>query len=117
MKLWHDDIRIPPDETWTWARTNAIAKIYLESGKVTECSLDHDHGLEELDPYSDPELMAFAGRSPAGTGADLVMWMILERKVPVQVRIHSWNPIGAAIMANMLNDAGYNCVVAPYGTF
>jgi hypothetical protein len=44
IRLWHDDVRPPPDDSWTWARTNDAAKAVLEAHPVCEISLDHDLG-------------------------------------------------------------------------
>lgn len=66
MKLWVDDIRPAPDDTWVWARTNDVARSILTIARnsagtevenlMTEVSLDHDMGLHDLDPNSDSEL-------------------------------------------------------------
>lgn len=50
MKLWFDDIRRPPDDTWFWARTIEDAKLIVNSHDIQEASLDHDLGLHEYDP-------------------------------------------------------------------
>lgn len=113
VKLWHDDIRSSPDG-WEWARTNEAAQAILIDGDVDEISLDHDLGLDHLDPHADPEAIYFAGRSPRGTGLDLVWWMVENKLVPAKVTIHSWNPDGAQTMARVLNGAGYDCVVSPF---
>lgn len=114
MKVWHDDIRKPPDDSWTWARTNAAAIALLEQDDVVEISMDHDLGLDEIDPDANPEAIYWAGRSESGSGLDLVRWMCANGRVPPAVTIHSWNPDGARAMAQLFNDHGYSCVVAPY---
>lgn len=42
MKIYVDDIRQPPDDTWILVRTNTEAISLLATGHVTEISLDHD---------------------------------------------------------------------------
>ena len=113
VKLWHDDIR-PAPEGWLWARTNAAAMEILDTQDVDEISMDHDLGLENLDPDLDPMALFLAGRSPRGTGEDLVVWMIENGYVPPKITIHSWNPSGARRMANRFGDAGYDVTVAPF---
>lgn len=91
MRVWLDDRRAPypdPDE-WVWVRTPAEAIELLETGEVSELSLDHDLGLTE----GDREL----------TGYDVVAWM--ERAVategfepPRTFRVHSSNAPAAARM-------------------
>ncbi len=121
MKIWHDDIR-PAPEGWKWARTNAEAKALLlgcgvgSDRVVTAISLDHDLGLHhftEQQITDDIELIFRAG-SAEETGLDLVTWMIEGDVVPPHVTIHSWNPHGAERMANALNDAGHDVIVAPF---
>ena len=119
MKLWHDDVREPP-EGWTWARTNEAARDYLAYGIVTECSLDHDMGLHDViipDPNVDPDGFmdaVYRKGDSEDTGYDLVNWMIENECVPEKVTIHSWNPEGAQAMAARLNYFGYDCYIAPY---
>lgn len=112
MKVWHDDVR-PPPKGWVWAKTNAEAEILLTRYRVEEISIDHDLGLEGLDP-EDPDTIFRAGSSPNGSGLDLVQWMIENKRVPAKVSIHSWNPDGARKMAAAFNDAGFDCVVSPF---
>ena len=42
MKLWLDDVRTPPDETWLKARTVDAAIAMMKTGRMSEASLDHD---------------------------------------------------------------------------
>lgn len=114
MKLWHDDIRPAPDDTWLWARTNKEAIRLLLTYPCHECSLDHDLGLDGIEmpetyaemQKANPEqahAIFLAGRSEE-TGLDLVRAMVALRLVPPKVTIHSWNPQGAVNMLNMLRS-------------
>lgn len=47
MKIWLDDERPFPDESWTWVFTAQQAIDFLKTGEVKEISLDHDLGDEE----------------------------------------------------------------------
>jgi hypothetical protein len=119
MKLWHDDVRPPPDDSWDlWARTNDAARDFLASGVVTECSLDHDLGMDEIELPDDVDealdILADHQRRASETGLDLVNWMVTMNIVPAKVTIHSWNPSGAANMAARLNRYGHNCFISPY---
>lgn len=79
MKLWLDDVRLPPDG-WVWAKTAGEAIVLLADNVFDEVSLDHDLGPES-----------------AGTGYQVVCW--LEERVmtddaftaPV-VHVHTSNP-------------------------
>jgi hypothetical protein len=51
VRLWHDDIRRPPEDMeWFWARTNDAAMAVLNARHVDVISLDHDLGLHHEDP-------------------------------------------------------------------
>jgi hypothetical protein len=117
MKLWHDDVR-PPPEGWVWARTNEAAKELLLTGKVEEISLDHDLGYHNVEIPDDPdkliEVLSLAGRAEE-TGLDLVHWMVQDpARVPSKITIHSWNPNGALNMAARFNLFGHNVTVKPF---
>ncbi len=83
-KLYLDDTRFPPDDSWTLFRDADEAKAYiLEHGIPYEWSFDHDLGL-----WKD-------------TGYDFVKWLIyqyhLEEGNPIDLDIydvHSANPVG-----------------------
>lgn len=81
MRLYVDDIRTPP-EGWQIARNYDEAIYYINTGKVTEVSLDHDLGNEGF----------------GWTGNDVLLW--IEREVyfdhipkPV-IHVHTSNPAG-----------------------
>jgi len=89
MKLWLDDVRKPPDNSWHWVRTAEEAISWLADGIVSEASLDHDLG------YSASRM----------SGYDVVCY--LER-VPDNLpwngtKVHSMNPVGAEKMRVVLN--------------
>lgn len=44
MRIWLDDERPPPDETWTWARNAEDFREWFAdySATITEISFDHD---------------------------------------------------------------------------
>jgi hypothetical protein len=118
LKLWVDDIRRPPDDSWVWARRNEDAMRVLRSGQVTECSLDHDMGLHEMDPdVPDADMLRIPDELRLEPdGAALVDEMLIADLVPTKVTIHSWNPVGAERMRRALLSCGHPCVitVAPF---
>jgi hypothetical protein len=89
VRVWLDDVRDAPGG-WVWATTPEEAIALLESGEVSELSLDHDLGLDR-DEFE-------------RTGYDVLAW--LEREVaegrwrsPLPaIRVHSVNPVGRARM-------------------
>jgi len=111
MKIWHDDIRRPPDDTWTWARTNEAAIALLEANSVVEISMDNDLGLHDLDP--DAELAIYQA-GPLDEGWKLAVWMVANGKVPETVRVHSLNNVRAKYITDYLNDHGYDAILDPF---
>lgn len=120
LKLWHDDIRKAPDNSWNWARTNDAAKELLLRQPYDEISMDHDMGLHDYDAdelYADLKCLPEWSRPEEGW--ELVQWMLENSaagiiEIPPKITIHSWNPYGAERMANMFRNAGYKVMVKPY---
>ena len=81
MKLFVDDIRNPEyiyeEDDWTVARSYEEAVQILSNGDCTAISLDHDLGEN------------------VPTGYDLAKWLTKTNSWPVDVKIHSQNPVGA----------------------
>lgn len=122
MKIWFDDVRPPPDDSWAWCRTNAEARVLMipdskMKKNVVEISLDHDLGFHDVELPDDPdelaEVLILRGSSEE-TGEQLVRWMIENDLVPPKITIHSWNPDGARRMAQLLNAAGHDVFVEPF---
>lgn len=81
MKLWLDDIRLPPPG-WLWVKTAPKAILALKEMNFDEVSLDHDLGED----------------SEAGCGYDVVLYLeeqaALGNHVPSTISVHSANPVG-----------------------
>lgn len=95
MKIWVDDIRTPPDDSWLWARTSEHAISILESvskwhtNPIEIMSLDHDLGI-----------LAYSNKED--TTRPIVMWMCENDFWPVEVRVHSANPVGIDWLEGMI---------------
>lgn len=117
MKLWLDDVR-PAPEGWHWVTSVDGAKAAFLTCPITEASLDHDLGYV-ADPNWDgdprePQEIAIAPNisRPGADGIDLVRWMCETGMYPSQsITIHSWNPVGARNMAELLRGSGCRCPV------
>jgi hypothetical protein len=90
VKMYLDDVRKCP-EGWILVRTYQEARSLVDTGQITEVSLDHDLGTDE-------------------TGYDVILW--IERQVyfgqirkPV-IHIHTSNPAGRRKM-ELARDAIY----------
>jgi hypothetical protein len=88
VKLFLDDLRQPPDRTWTVARSFEAAKFLVSRfGVPAQISFDHDLGAS-----NDGE--------PFKTGYDFAKWLIeehLEGRIDIsktKITVHSANPVG-----------------------
>jgi hypothetical protein len=91
-KLWVDDLRLPPNNTWDVAKTYQEAIDKLSSKLYYAVSLDHDLG-------------DFSGERER-TGYDILMW-IVQRKmdgqpVPHSYNVHSANPVAQQRMNGVI---------------
>lgn len=97
MKLWLDDIRDPwryGCVGWEWARDADEAIDCLETGRVTEISLDHDLSTAATmgTPAADEK-----------TGYTVVCWMEEHNVWPCDgVWVHSMNPVGSRRMLDVI---------------
>lgn len=91
-KLWLDDVRVPPDASWTWVRTAKEAIAILDSCDVDVISLDYDLGEEER----------------CGTGLDvarhLTAMVLRGRPTPKVVMLHTQNPVGRQRMLDAMSS-------------
>lgn len=90
MKIWVDDIRTPPDDSWIWYKTSAQTLKFLDSVQdhgwpkdIEVMSLDHDLGGED-------------------TTRPIVLFMCEYGFWPVEVRVHSANPVGVEWLEGMI---------------
>lgn len=122
MKLWLDDVRKPPDDSWTWVKNNPSAKEKIEDNlcEINHMSLDHDLGADLLDmdfsKMSTEEIELLRGQSE-DNGYELVKWMCETKNLPPNVQvitIHSWNPGGAERMIALLRDHECEACYVPY---
>lgn len=89
MKIWVDDLRTPPDDTWIWNKTStgAIGILMvikaLKLGNISLMSLDHDLGGDD-------------------TTRPVVLWMCENDFWPDEVVVHSANPVGIEWLEGMI---------------
>jgi len=95
MKLWLDDIRKPPDTTWTWVKTADEAIAELKKGEVAAISFDHDlcHSASKVEK----------------TGYTVACW--IEQRAymcalpKMSWSVHSGNPVGAEKIKRAMESA------------
>jgi len=89
MKLWLDDLRPAPDDSWTPVTTPSAAIALLEAGEVESISFDHDLGFEDGTELEQPKELS---------GYQVVLWIeeavALRRFDPPEMFVHSANPPG-----------------------
>ena len=104
MKLFVDDIREAPDESWTLVRTisEAVRLISMFSDTMTEISLDHDISHEvridgQYRPFPSPETF----QPVAYFIGELYKGYRHENKP--KITLHTANPVGASNMYDILS--------------
>ena len=94
MKIWLDDERPVPNDTWTLCMSSGEAMHWLRTGCVKEISLDHDLGDE----------------TKVGNGYMVISYieeqMVLNPyfKVPKVIKIHTANPVARKRMQQCLDS-------------
>ena len=91
MKIWVDDIRTPPDNSWIWFKSSYhvlewLVGCTLGGGtgfKIDLMSLDHDLGGDD-------------------TTRPIVLWMCENSFWPTEVVVHSANPVGVEWLEGMI---------------
>lgn len=86
MKIWLDDIRTPPDDTWTWVKNVYEAIGLIMSFNIEKISFDHDLGI-----YS-------VGTFEKNNGYEVAKAIEILSSIgainPFSWSIHSANPVG-----------------------
>jgi len=122
MKLWIDDIRNAPDESWTVARTVTSAIKAIAQFQFDEISLDHDISHQVVvgslsRPYPCEETFQavayyiatkYCHDFPIGGGLNVARLNIYPK-----ITIHSANLVGADEILNILKDYGIEAELKP----
>lgn len=101
FRLWIDDLRIPPDETWRWGKNVHEAKIHFIQlggfdGKPGIVSLDHDAGS-----YGPPDYIKFLEWlewKANGEGFDFSN---------ITFQLHTMNTVGYLRMKTIIEHNGW----------
>jgi hypothetical protein len=110
-KLYVDDVRNPPDETWEIARTYYDAIRMLGTCEYNTVSLDHDLGFVMIpDDNTIPITLAKMTEHAELTGYDIACW--LEERaangfvVPDTILCHSANPVDRSKIEQVIKSIG-----------
>lgn len=94
IKIWLDDERPKPDETWFSAKNSNVCILLLKACKrrpeealVEAISLDHDLGGDD-------------------TSRAVVLWMCENDFWPNKVYVHTANPVGRDWLVGMVDRYG-----------
>jgi hypothetical protein len=123
MRLFVDDIRDAPDDSWHVCRKVEEAIRIIARTRVEEVSLDHDIENRPSDETYKP-VAYFLGMAVKAQHAE-AMTDCMEETLGYEdlheyqwlpkVTIHSMNPAGAKEMADILSDYGIVASIKPYG--
>ncbi len=104
MKLWIDDVRDAPDETWRVVRNNdqAIRAIEMHGHNLTHVSLDHDINQSNDTFKSTAYYLALL----VGTIKEEQMYRGDGISYNPIITVHSSNPVGAKEIQLIFDDAG-----------
>lgn len=106
IKLFIDDLRCVPDNTWTLARTNTEAIRLLATGYIDEISIDHDICVVNFGQISVPLRRRLSiGEETFEPIAYYIAAMKPEDR-PKKITIHSANYSASLRMIGILYDAG-----------
>lgn len=107
MKLWIDDIRTPPDDSWHICRdvSSAIRALDMFSAQVTDINLDHDISHQVV-------VNGMSRPYPCTETFEVVARYIKKMKELVPewspaIQIHTSNYIGAKNMTDILTSVGF----------
>lgn len=119
MRLWVDDYRDAPDETWTVVRKVEPAIKALAKFDFLEISLDHDIEGRPDDETFMP--VAYFIAEKYWVHRTVPVWPkrvedleVMRPLLVPKITIHSINSVGAKEMEMVLRDAGIKAVRAPY---
>jgi hypothetical protein len=121
MKLYIDDIRNAPDDSWQVCRTvqSAIKAIHQFGAEITDISFDHDISHQVSIGSGSRPMQCAETFQPAAYYLGLKYenheaGRNIEIGIPVwipSVTIHSANPVGAQEIFNILNEHGLSAEI------
>lgn len=105
-KLWLDDIRKPPDETWDRVKNYEDFVYFIETNGVPDLiSFDHDLGGEHYKALlANPKKHLLNEGFEKKTGYDCAKWLVRNNHKIKKFFVHSCNPIGRDNINCLLNN-------------
>lgn len=98
MKIWLDDVRQPPDDTWVWVKESeaAVSLLRYTEKEIEAVSLDHDLGLYD----TGVPVAEYLGR------------MVSAPYRKTAVYIHSMNPVGVQRLLAALGNPPWHGIAS-----
>jgi len=105
-KLFLDDIRVPPDETWDVVRNYKEFIEYITKNRVPDfISFDHDLGIEHYaELFQDIKKHILEEGFVEKTGYDCAKWLVENNHKIKEFGCHSMNPIGKENILTLLHN-------------
>jgi hypothetical protein len=105
-KLWLDDLRPVPDNTWDIVKNYEEFVAYITTNGVPELiSFDHDLGSEHYKAlFKCPKKHILNKGFIKKTGYDCAKWLVENDYKINYFKVHSMNPIGAINIETLLNN-------------
>lgn len=106
MKVYLDDVRPLPDDSWTPALTyqEAVAILEANVGNIEEMSFDHDLGPDSFQIHYDDKLNEVKVER---TGYDVLLYIVQMKydgkATPKKYKVHSANPVGCERMQGVID--------------
>lgn len=96
MKVWLDDIRNPPDESWVWAKNVWYVIGLLITGNVEHISFDHDLGWDNTkdDAWNQQNDGYYLAKTIERYAYEDTQNLHTWHLPPLSWDIHSSNPVG-----------------------
>lgn len=95
MKIWVDDIHTPPSEGWDWC---------MDSQSAIDCLCQAMWEADNIDNAEPVELMSLDhDLGGDDTTRPIVLWMCENDFWPVEVRVHTQNPVGHFWLISMID--------------
>ena len=114
LKLFVDDFRDAPDDTWNVARTTEEAIRAIATMEFSEISLDHD--IENRPETFQPVAYFIGVKYYTDMPVDIEVGGKIHKMRPLlgpKIFIHSGNPVGAQNMVDILQSYGITSILTP----
>lgn len=109
MKIWLDDVRLPPETDWLWVRSWwDFLRVLDRYGRPEEISFDHDlgkHARLVYPPFADAPVFRMEMSRTGYKCAEHLIKRCMDKGWDLPVwHVHSANPVGAENITKLLEN-------------